>query len=434
MSAIAVQNLTKIYRLYASPRDRLKEVLSLNRRSYHRDFYALNDISFTVEKGETIGIIGQNGSGKSTLLQIVCGVLQPSAGGVMVNGRVSALLELGAGFNPEFTGRDNVYMNGALLGITRDEMERRLPEIESFADIGEFIDQPVKTYSSGMFVRLAFAAAVHVDPDILIVDEALAVGDVLFQAKCFAKFRQFQKAGRTIAFVTHALDLVTTYCSRAILMDRGVLVDAGTPKTIVDTYSRIMTSRANAAVRPDREKEHASAPAAVPAFTETEWDGMFRINPNEDRYGERRAEIIEAGIFTLSHEPAQIVERNREYLVKVKVRHNEKMPGAVVAWSIKDPKGVVLCGTNTMFENVELGEMEEGDTVVVTFRQPIRVNAGEYLLCLGCATVDEKGTVTHDRRWDYMPFQVISGAARVGLFDPESSVEWTRAITQRNDA
>ena len=201
--AISVRNLTKSYRLFGHPGDRIKQFFSLGLKQYHREFTALKDVSFDIKKGETVGIIGRNGSGKSTLLQLICGILKPTTGTVQVNGRVSALLELGAGFNPEFTGRENVYFQGALMGFTEAQMDERFDEIAAFADIGEFIDQPVRTYSSGMFVRLAFAVAIHVDPDILVVDEALAVGDMAFQRKCFAQIDRLRAAGCTIALVTH---------------------------------------------------------------------------------------------------------------------------------------------------------------------------------------------------------------------------------------
>ena len=234
--AVSVQNVSKKFRLFGSPKDRFWEALHPFNKKYHREFWALKDISFEVTKGMTLGIIGRNGSGKSTLLQVICSVLRPTLGTVTVNGRISALLELGAGFNPEFTGRDNVLLNGALMGFTRAEMEERFPMIEDFADIGEFINQPVKTYSSGMFVRLAFAAAINVDPDILVIDEALAVGDAKFQHKCYQKFIEFQQAGKTIIFVSHSTDAIVSHCNRAILLEKGEVVEIGEPKHIINYY------------------------------------------------------------------------------------------------------------------------------------------------------------------------------------------------------
>jgi len=238
--AVSVQNVSKKFRLFGSPKDRLREALHPFKRKYHHEFWALKDISFEVPRGMTFGIVGRNGSGKSTLLQIICSVLRPSLGTATVNGRVSALLELGTGFNPEFTGRENVLLNGALMGFSRVEMEERLPAIEAFADIGEFFNQPVKIYSSGMFVRLAFAAAINVDPDILIVDEALAVGDAKFQHKCYQKFLEFQEAGKTIIFVTHDTNAIVRHCDCAMLLERGEIVEIGEPKSITNYYMDLL--------------------------------------------------------------------------------------------------------------------------------------------------------------------------------------------------
>ena len=424
MNAIEVSNLTKVYRLYGSPKDRLWEIISPDGKTFHHEFHALKDVSLIVRKGQILGIVGQNGSGKSTLLEIICGVVQPTSGSVRVNGRIAALLELGAGFNPEFTGRENVYLNGALMGFSRQEMDRRFPAIEDFAEIGEFIHQPVKTYSSGMFVRLAFSAAVNIDPEILIVDEVLSVGDVMFQAKCFAKFREFQEKGVTIIFVTHSLDLVTTYCDQALLLDKGSLIAQDLPKPVIDEYNRLVTSRTRKASKTKRDEQISSQ--RISSSKEIEWQGLFNVNPNEDRYGTRKAELLEAGIFTPDHEPVQILERNREYLIKIKVRHNDQVPGAIIAYSIKDPKGQVLCGTNTMYQDVKIGQLEKGDVILVTFRQHIKINPGEYLLCVGAAAFEDGEYVVYDRRFDHMAIQVIADQFRVGLFDPESTIEWTR--------
>jgi ABC-type polysaccharide/polyol phosphate transport system ATPase subunit len=238
--SIRVDNVTKIYRLYDRHIDRLKESLHPLRKKYHRDFYALKEVGFEVKKGETVGILGRNGSGKSTLLKIITGVLTPTSGGVMANGTIAALLELGAGFNPELTGIDNIYLNGTIMGFSEQQIQAKLDDILAFADIGAFAHQPVKIYSSGMFVRLAFAVAVNVDPDILIVDEALAVGDINFQAKCYKKFNVFQELGKTILFVTHSLDSIIRHCNRAIVLEQGKKITESLPKEAVDTYKKLM--------------------------------------------------------------------------------------------------------------------------------------------------------------------------------------------------
>lgn len=235
-AAVSLQNVSKKFRLFNSPKERLLEALHPFNKQYHKEFWALKNISFKVKKGTTIGIIGRNGAGKSTLLEIICSILKPTSGTIAVNGRVSTLLALGAGFNPEFTGRQNVLMNGSLMGFSQSQMQKRLPEIEAFADIGEFIDQPMKIYSSGMSLRLGFAAAVNVEPDILVVDEALAVGDAKFQHKCYGKFLEFQKHGKTIIFVTHDTEAVIRHCDEALLLENGAIVETGAPKRIVDYY------------------------------------------------------------------------------------------------------------------------------------------------------------------------------------------------------
>lgn len=244
--AIQVQDVSKVYRLYDKPIDRLKESLSVTHKNYHRDFFALNNISFHVKKGETVGIIGTNGSGKSTILKIITGVLTPTSGSVRVSGVISALLELGAGFNMDYTGIENVYMNGTMMGFTRSQMDEKLPDILEFADIGDFVYQPVKTYSSGMFVRLAFALAINVEPEILIVDEALSVGDVFFQAKCYRRMEEIRQDGTTILMVTHDMGSVIKYCDRVVLLNRGQFIAEGAPGKMVDLYKKILANQMDA--------------------------------------------------------------------------------------------------------------------------------------------------------------------------------------------
>ena len=239
--AIQVEHLSKMYKLYNKPSDRLKEALGMKVKV--REHFALNDVNFQVSRGETVGIIGTNGSGKSTVLKIITGVVSPTKGEVKVDGRISALLELGAGFNGEYSGLENVYLNGTMIGFSKEEIDSKLDDILTFADIGDFIYQPVKTYSSGMFVRLAFAVAINIDPDILIVDEALSVGDVFFQAKCYRKFEEFKQKGKTIVFVSHDLNSISRYCDRVILLNKGNILDEGDPKKIVDLYKKILVQR-----------------------------------------------------------------------------------------------------------------------------------------------------------------------------------------------
>ncbi len=387
------------------------------------EFWALDDVSFEVKRGECLGLIGPNGAGKSTLLKLLNGITLPDRGTIKVNGRVGALLELGAGFHPFLTGRENIRLNAAILGLTEEQINRKLEAIIDFAGLGEFIDSPVKHYSSGMYVRLGFAIAVHAEPDIVLVDEALAVGDSLFRSKCFAKFRDFKLQGVAVVFVTHDLGTVTSYCDRAFLLDHGILMKEGSPKVVVDQYNKLIVSKQG----PDAPQISVAGIVGNSILSkQQDWQGLFRLNANEDRYGPRTAEILEAGIFNVTGGPVQALQRNNEYVIKVKVRHNESMPAAVIAFSIKDSRGTVLCGTNTLYQNVDMGWMDAGDVVVVTFKQVMRLNAGQYLLSLGCGSFRNGEYVVYDRRYDYMSLDIVSVEPRVGLFDPESLIEWAR--------
>ena len=273
--AIRVEHVSKMYKLYDKPSDRLKESLGLTRKKCYREHYALTDVNFEVPKGETIGIIGTNGAGKSTILKIITGVLNPTSGEVIVDGRISALLELGAGFNMEYTGVENVYLQGTMIGFSEEEIDARLQDILDFADIGDFVNQPVKTYSSGMFVRLAFAVAINIDPEILIVDEALSVGDVFFQAKCYRKFEEFKQQGKTILFVSHDLNSISKYCDRVLLLDHGKVVASGVPKEMVDLYKRLLVGQG-----PEDEEAAKKQAAAEQAIRKEGWITPFEMNPS----------------------------------------------------------------------------------------------------------------------------------------------------------
>ena len=310
-NAITMDHVSKLYKLYDKPSDRFKEAMGLTKKKLYREHYALRDVSFHVRRGESIGIIGTNGSGKSTMLKIITGVLNPTEGQVNVNGRISALLELGAGFNGEYSGIENVYLNGTMNGFSREEIDARMDDILRFADIGEFVNQPVKTYSSGMFVRLAFAVAINIEPEILIVDEALSVGDVFFQAKCFRKFEEFREMGKTLLMVSHDLSSISKYSDKVILLNQGTMVDEGEPKYIVDLYKRFLVHQEGNPEEEKKQKEEAAATISeeqeVAKKTaeeqkeqkeqkEQEVAGLaleagcgFRMNPNVLEYGEKRA-------------------------------------------------------------------------------------------------------------------------------------------------
>lgn len=419
---INLKNLTKTYRLYNSHADRVKETFHPLRKKYHHSFNALTDVSLNLKRGETVGIIGRNGSGKSTLLQIICGILQPTSGHVEIDGRISALLELGAGFNPEFTGRQNVYMNCAILGLTNEEIKARFDDIVAFAEIGDFIGQPVKTYSSGMYVRLAFAIAINVNPDILVVDEALSVGDTLFQSKCFAKFKEFQEKGITILFVTHAMDLITRYCSSAYLLENGKIHTSGSPKDVVDEYNRLIVNCperiSTETVRPvDEQKE---------IVKDKQWEGLFQLNPNMNCYGNGKTELIEAGIFDLDGSALQTLVHGQSYEFRLKVRFNDTIYNPIIAYTIKDVKGFDISGTNTFFQNINTGTLHKDEVLLAIFKHKLLLNSGGYLLSLGCAGYENGEYVVYERKYDYLSFDVTSKRLSVGFFDMGSEITISR--------
>ena len=358
---IQVKNLTKMYKLYDKPSDRLKEALGLTRKKLYKEHYALRDVNFDIQEGECVGIIGTNGSGKSTILKIITGVLTPTQGEVKVDGRISALLELGAGFNMEYSGLENVYLNGTMIGFSKEEIDARLDDILEFADIGDFIHQPVKTYSSGMFVRLAFAVAINIDPEILVVDEALSVGDVFFQAKCYHKFEEFKKQGKTILFVSHDLSSVSKYCDRVILLNKGVKLDEGSPKQMVDLYKQLLVGQG-----PVKQQE---ADKEKKAAVQSEGTGNFQANPNMLEYGNRMAEIIHFEVLDDRGMLSNTIEKGTEFKIRMKVHFNEDIQEPIMAYTFKNIKGTEITGTNTMFEKAQVARSGAGDECTVTFTQ-----------------------------------------------------------------
>lgn len=406
-------------------RDIARDVCGLSQPSIglRRDeFWALDNVSFEVKRGECLGLIGPNGAGKSTLLKLLNGITLPDKGSIRVRGRIGALLELGAGFHPMLTGRENIRLSAAILGLSKDQVAKNFDAIVDFAGLEEFIDSPVRHYSSGMYVRLGFAIAAHADPDVFLIDEALAVGDILFQSKCYAKLREFKKRGTTVVFVTHSLDLVISHCIRALLLENGKLIGEGIPKSVVDRYNKSVTMKValkNGLSGDNLLEINSSCPSRDIA-----WKGMFNLNLNEVRYGSLKAEILEAGIFDLNNVPAQVLEQNHEFFIKIKVRHNDEMPAAIVAYSINDAKGVVLCGTNTLYQKINMGQVRNGTVVLVAFRQVVLLNPGDYLLSVGCGTWEMGEYIVYHRRFDYMHFQVVGTCTNVGLFDPGSKIDW----------
>lgn len=363
MNAVEFQGVSKSYAIYEAPGDRLKELITFNRAKRHRDFWALHDVSFPVKRGETFCIVGENGSGKSTLLQIVAGILQPSSGAVEVNGRVSALLELGAGFNPEFSGRDNVYLNGSILGLSTKQIDARYRDIENFAEIGDFIDQPVKTYSSGMVVRLAFAVAINVDPEILLVDEALAVGDIYFRQRCMRKVHELRSRGITILFVSHAVSDVKAIGDTVLWLDHGRVIEIGEPDRVVAKYLAAMSQKDSAyrLLRAAGSEETGRAgPVRAPEIVE--------CIPNIDhRYGDGRAEILGIAVLDEDGRPLHLLDPASRIVLRVSVRAKEHLAMPMVGFMLRNQLGMDFSGSNTAREGYELAAMNPGDIITVDF-------------------------------------------------------------------
>ncbi|MDQ7085337.1 MAG: ABC transporter ATP-binding protein [Sulfurovum sp.] len=414
--AINVNNLTKIYPLYDKPKDRLKEALNPFKKSYHHDFYAIKDINLQIRQGETLGIIGKNGAGKSTLLKMITGVLTPSTGDIQTKGSIASLLELGAGFNPEMTGMENIYLNGTLMGFSHEEMTSKIEAILAFADIGEFIHQPVKMYSSGMFARLAFSVSINVEPDILIVDEALSVGDMAFQMKCFKKFQDFQAQGRTILFVTHALDTVLRYCNRGIVIDGGKLVFDGSPKFAVDAFKKVLSNDFY-------EKEDENQAEAIDLQDNSKLlKDFFESHKELDRYGNGKASIIDYGTLDKKGRPSNIIDYNSEFQIIMKVKFSESIIAPIFAFTLKDSKGLELTGTNTNMKYVSTGTYSKDQIVTISFKQKANLQLGSYALSLGCVSINDTGVEVYSRIYDAILFDIIGSAQMVGLFDLQSEI------------
>ena len=436
--AISVQGVNKCYKIYDRPQDRLKQGLFRNKRQYYREFWALHGVSFDVKKGETVGIIGRNGSGKSTLLQIIAGTLSPTEGSVDVLGRVAALLELGSGFNPEFTGRENVFLNGAILGLTPSEIEDLYDDILAFADIGEHIDQPIKTYSSGMVVRLAFAVQAMVPKEVLIVDEALAVGDELFQRKCFAKIEEFKQQGGTILFVSHDGASVVQLCDRAVLMDSGEVLMIGPSKRTVNLYQKLMYCPAdkkpemreeikahtqqllqeavNAAE--DQTKVKAEQAEKMESVQEhTSIQPMFDPNlvPSETlHYESRGAHIFDPEITTLSGNQVNLLIAGHPYVYRYSVRFERPCSYLRFGMLIKTPNGLAIGGGVSAQQGQGIRDVAPGDVVRVEFTFTPRLNTGTFFMNAGVLGTTEEGEVYLDRCIDLAAFKILHDQESLG--------------------
>jgi ABC-type polysaccharide/polyol phosphate transport system ATPase subunit len=396
---LRVQNVSKLYRLYRRPLDRLTEFLPLVRHHPPTEFWALRDVNLTVGGGEVLGVVGPNGSGKSTLLQIVSGILEPTRGRVLRGGRIAALLELGAGFNPEFTGRENVFLNGEILGISRREMERVFPEIENFAEIGEFIDRPVKEYSSGMYVRLAFATAIHVDPEILIVDEALAVGDAIFANRCIKRFEILKQRGVTVLFVSHDLGLVKRLSDRAILMLDGRVAACGSPSEVVNRYVGLVL---------ERQEKQPAKPDGPPHSLHRHGDGASRV---------LEVDLCDANGSTRRIEPGWPVT------VRVRARAEKDIEDPVVGVLIRNRLGIDVFGTNTRVEGIRMGDIRAGEVLEVAFHFDCLLTRQDYTLTV--ATQYPEG-FSQDWLDDVISFSVVDSRDVAGLANFRTTVEWRK--------
>lgn len=420
-TALRVENVSKQYRIYATPADRLKESLTRGRLKRHQEFWALKDINFEIEKGTTTGVIGPNGSGKSTLLQIITGTLNPTHGNVYYDGRVAALLELGAGFNPEFTGIENVFMNASLLGFSRKQTENFLPEVERFAEIGPFIHQPVKTYSSGMYVRLAFSIAVAADPEILIVDEALAVGDAIFQHRCTRRLKQMQDAGVTVLFVSHDPAAIRALCSRAILLHDGTIVDDGAPQDVLNRYQKIIMARENA------------FEAAIAADSVVNDQGVEPFEENlaplnyTFRHGDGTAEVLHVDLVNSRGELMQLVESGAPIQVRMRVRFHTDVDDPVCGFLIRNRHGINIYGTNTQLQQVEIGPVARDEVVEVTFAMNCFLAPDAYSIAVAAHS---PAAVSFDWIDGVIFFHVISSVTMEGVTNLSATVT-TRNLGKR---
>ncbi len=429
--AIRVKDVSKVYKLYDRNKDRVLDAFGIGKKKRYTEHYALHNISFDVTRGESIGIIGTNGAGKSTMLKIITGVLSPTSGEVEIDGRISALLELGAGFNMEYTGIENIYLNGTMMGFSKEEVDARLQSILDFADIGDFVYQPVKSYSSGMFVRLAFAVAINIDPEILIVDEALSVGDVFFQAKCYKKFDEFKKAGKTILFVSHDLSSISKYCDRVLLFNKGQMMSEGNPKEMIALYKRILAAQKDAedteakssvSVNGSEGKNLAQILGRAEETDDKSWMSHYRINPDVDEYGNGSAEIVDFAVVDEEGVVTSSIEKGTTFTIKEKVRFDKKLQDPIFTYTFKNLKGVNVTGTNSMFEGASVGEVEPGDVVEATFSQEMNLQGGEYLLSISCTGYTEGDFQVYHRLYDVINVTVISSKDTVGFYDMNSQV------------
>lgn len=444
---ISVNGLSKCYPIYEKPSDRLRQFVAPNlmraigrpSKQYYKEFWALKNISFDVAAGETVGIIGRNGSGKSTLLQMICGTLHQTTGHVVTRGRIAALLELGTGFNPEFTGRENVYMNAAVLGLSNEEIDSCYQDIVNFADIGEFIDQPVKTYSSGMMVRLAFAVQAQVRPDILIVDEALAVGDAKFQAKCFERLRRLKCNGTSILLVTHSAEQIVTHCSKAILLEKGEIIEIGEPRDVVNSYMDLLFGKSRSEDISEagefKTQDTASLPLTRPgdehdlSMQKDIFYSRQGYNPHEYRWGDSAARILDFQLATDKEVYPATLVNGQSVELAVAIKFYKKIIRPIFGFTVKTREGVTVYGANS--ETLDRLEFQDvgnvGESLVVKVNFECRLAPGDYFISLGVASRENEDVIPHDRRYDSIHLQVRPNPSFFGLVDLDLKLRVTES-------
>lgn len=424
-TVIKITDLVKEYKMYSNKKARLFEAV-LPHYQNHSTFKAMDNLNLEIKRGEMLGILGKNGAGKSTLLKMITGVVSPTSGTIEVNGKISSLLELGAAFNPDLTGYENIYQHGQVMGLTDEEIKSKEKEIIEFADIGEHLSQPVKTYSSGMFARLAFACAINVDPDILIVDEVLSVGDIAFQLKCFKKFEQFKKKGKTIIFVTHNINDVLTNCNRAIILENGRKTFDGSVKDGVNRYKKIMVGLSQEPTEQENNsnnEENVSLEDIKLANMDSIWKDKMNQNPNMIEYGNKDAEVIDYGVFDKDENLITVFDNSDEIIIRSKVKFNKEVKDPIFTMTVKDFAGKDIAGTNSNIEKVTTGTFKKGDIVIAEFMQKIPIAPGKYTLSFSCTRFNLKGELEAlNRKYDAILVEVITTKNTVGITRIDSKI------------
>ena len=420
-TVIKISNLVKEYKMYSHKKDRLLEAV-IPKYKKHTTFRAMDNLDLEIRKGEVLGILGKNGAGKSTLLKMITGVVSPTSGTLEVNGKISSLLELGAAFNPDLTGYENIYQHGQVMGLSDKEIKEKEQEIIDFADIGEHLSQPVKTYSSGMFARLAFACAINVDPDILIVDEVLSVGDMAFQLKCFKKFEQFKNKGKTIIFVTHNINDVLTNCNRAIILENGRKTFDGSVKDGVNRYKKIIVG-----INPEEAERKEKDKKVNTQSSENDkgeiWKDKMNQNPNMIEYGTEEAEVIDYGVFDQEGNLVTTFDNGDEITFKSKVKFFTDVKDPIFTMTIKDFTGKDIAGTNTNIEKVITGNFKKEDIVVAEFKQKVPVAQGKYTLSFSCTRFNLNGELEAlSRKYDALLIEIITTKNTVGIVRLDSDI------------